>query len=54
VTGLPGEENRSLAQDLALLAQVPILPAQAAQLVALDGGEAIATATCVQIGLADH
>ena len=53
VTGLPGEENRGLAQDLALLAQIPVLPAQPAQLLALDGGEAIAAATCVQIGLAD-
>jgi hypothetical protein len=53
VTGLPGEENRGLTEDLALLAQLPILPAQAAQLLTLDAGEAIATATCVQIGLAN-
>ena len=53
VTGLPCEENRGLAEDLALLAQIPILPAQAAQLITLDSGEAIATTTCVQIGLAN-
>ena len=45
--------RRGLAEDLALLAQIPILPAQAAQLVALDAGEAMATATWVQIGLAN-
>jgi transposase len=53
VTGLPGEENRGLAEDLALLPQLPILPAQPAQLITLDAGEAIATATCVQISLAN-
>ena len=53
MTGLPCEENRGLAEDLTLLAQIPILPAQAAQLITLDAGEAIATATGVQIGLAN-
>ena len=53
MTGLPGEETRGLAQDLALFPQLPDLTAKPAQLITLDAGEAIATATCVQIGLAN-
>jgi hypothetical protein len=54
VTGLPScEENRGLAEDLTLLAQLPDLTAQPPQLITLGDGEAIATATCVQLSLAD-
>jgi hypothetical protein len=53
VIGLPGEENRGLVQDLALLAQLPDLTAQPTQLVALGGGEAVGAPAGVQVGLAD-
>src|SRR5215203_5246828 len=46
--GLPGEENRGLAQDLAFFTQIPDLTTQLSQLVALGGGEAVRTATGVQ------
>jgi hypothetical protein len=41
VIGLPGEENRGLPEDFKLLAQVPNLTAQPAQLLALGRGEAV-------------
>jgi len=53
VIGLPGEENRGLAEDLAFFTQIPDLTTQLSQLVALGGGEAVRTAAGVQVGLAD-
>jgi hypothetical protein len=53
VTGLPGEENRSLAKDLALLTQIPDLTTQAAQLITLGGGEAVGAPAGIQVGALD-
>jgi hypothetical protein len=51
--GLPGEENRGLPEDFTLLAQVPDLTAQPAQLLALGRGEAVAAPASVQVGALD-
>jgi hypothetical protein len=53
VIGLPGEENRGLAQDLALLTQLPDLTTQPAQLLTLGGGEAVAAPAGIQVGALD-
>jgi hypothetical protein len=42
--------NRGLAQDLALLTQIPDLTTQPAQLITLAGGEAIAAPAGIQVG----
>jgi hypothetical protein len=53
VIGLPGEENRGLAEDLALLAQLPVLAAQPPQLLTLGRGQSIGAVAGVQVSLAD-
>jgi hypothetical protein len=53
VTGLPGEENRGLTEDLALLAQLPVLAAQPPHLLTLSRGQAVMAVAGVQVSLAD-
>src|SRR5215217_669971 len=49
--GLPGEENRGLAQDLALFPQIPDLTTQLSKLVAFSGGQPVGAAASVKIRL---
>src|SRR3990172_9049978 len=51
--GLPGEEDRGFSEDLPLFPQDAVLAAQAAQFLALGGGQAIAAAAGVEISLLD-
>jgi hypothetical protein len=53
VIGLPGEENRGLAQDLALLAQVPVLTPQPAQLLTLAADQPVGAPASIKIGTLD-
>jgi hypothetical protein len=53
VTGLPGEETRGLAQDLALLTQLPDLTTQPGQLITLGDGEAVGAPAGVEVGVLD-
>src|ERR1700730_12058638 len=49
--GLPCEPGRCLCQDIALLAQLPVLTPQTGQLLALGAGRAVLSAAFVAIGL---
>src|SRR5437016_11728689 len=49
--GLPCEPGRCLCQDIALLAQLPVLTPQTGQLLALGAGRAVRSAAFVAIGL---
>src|SRR6266478_5474714 len=49
--GLPCEPGRCLCQDIALLAQLPVLSPQTGQLLALDAGRAVRSAAFIAIGL---
>lgn len=47
--GLPGEEGGRFPQDLPFLAQDPVLPAQAAELLALFRRQTVRTQTGIQV-----
>jgi hypothetical protein len=47
--GLPCEPGRCLCQDIALLAQLPVLTPQTGQLLALGAGRAVLSATFIAI-----
>src|ERR1700720_2924242 len=49
--GLPCEPGCCLCQDIALLAQLPVLTPQTGQLPALGAGRALRTAAFIAIGL---
>src|SRR6266850_3364077 len=49
--GLPCEPGRCLCQDIALLAQLPVLTPQTGQLLALSAGRAVLSAPFITIGL---
>src|SRR5712671_3571773 len=49
--GLPCEPGCCLCQDIALLAQLPVLTPQTGQLLALGAGRAVLSAAFVAIGL---
>src|SRR3984893_1365751 len=49
--GLPCEPGRCLCQDIALLAQLPVLTPQTGQLLALGAGRALLSAAFIAIGL---
>jgi hypothetical protein len=53
VIGLPGEENRSLTQDLPLFAEIPVLTAQPAQLLTLVAREPVGTPAGIEVSVAD-
>src|SRR6516162_4111111 len=49
--GLPCEPGRCLCQDIALLAQLPVLTPQTGQLLTLGAGRAVLSAAVIAIGL---
>src|ERR1700736_2391651 len=49
--GLPCDPGRCLCQDIALLAQLPVLTPQTGQLLALGAGRALLSAAFIAIGL---